>query len=83
MPSRHVRGMKGYGYGMKDENALMQYHRHVRDWLDSPQLRLVLTTQRTSQIRHPQGRTAAFGGETHKRRFVHESHSGRCPTTSQ
>jgi hypothetical protein len=53
VPSKHVRGMKGYGYGMKDEAALMQYHRHVRDWLDSPQLRLLLTTQRTSQIRHP------------------------------
>ena len=46
-------GHEGLRYGIKDENALMQYHRQVRDWLDSPQLRLVLTTQRTSQIRHP------------------------------
>ena len=42
-----------YAYSVKDDEKLRPYTRSVRDWLDAPQLKLLLTTQRQSQLRHP------------------------------
>ena len=58
-------GDEGYGYGMKDENA--QWAHVTCATSRFAPVQLVLTTQRTSQIRHP--KVAQVGRAPHQRRW--------------